>query len=195
MGTPLPFIEPSLTMSSKDRNLDTRSPRPSGWRNMAHCTFAARLTAAQASIASHKGDERRFGPNLGSHNVRSWAAVSLRRLFVQCDFCEAQCGRALLSVSRADRALGRARTLIQETRSLLMRSAQIQAQWQEDVCGECEMAERPSCPVCGCSEVTPISHDNLSPGTEPRVFAYHCENGHRFLAPETDAGEARKSAA
>jgi hypothetical protein len=85
--------------------------------------------------------------------------------------------------------------LILETRRLLRQSAQIREHWLEDTFGECEMAEQPSCPVCGCAEVSPTSYGILVPGTELRVFAYRCGNGHRFLVPEVAEGEARESAA
>jgi len=73
-------------------------PCPKAWRNMTLCTLTALVTAAQSSTASHSRDERRFGPIVGSHNVRSWAAVSLQRPLLECDSEEAQCGSAVQSV-------------------------------------------------------------------------------------------------
>jgi len=57
------------------------------------------------------------------------------------------------------------------------------------------MAGQQSCPICRCSEVTPISNHSFSAQTEPTVLAFRCENGHRFLAQKKGDTESRESAA
>ena len=160
-----------------------------------HRTLHLQLTAARSAIASQNGDERRFGPKVGSHNADRRPPFRSGGLFYEVIAMKLKARRPLCLDRRAERALRRAGRLIRESRRLLTRSAHLRAHWQEDKFGECEMAERPPCPVCGCSEVTRIPHDSLSLPTEPRVLAYRCANGHRFLAPETAEGEARKFAA